>query len=450
MFWNITQKGTRFVLPKYLSDKMSNNKIDFKLFKTSGPVGVILFVLSILFFYIFSYFGGSSLTSVQKYERLMQLDYLEKNQPTVSFVHADIFSEENDTFNFFRTKQSLYYGYSIKGSSYVVCGKEHSIDFASEIKGSCFENTHLVTVNAFSDTNTMECIPLPLYKELGRNEISNVNKDIYLSGTYISLDLADQLIECESNDINSYDDFFDTSNPVVITLSYEEEEYKLVIKNIFLTRYIDNCEAWSHEDYSKYTQKYNTYNSYFSIWNKYSFFVSDLRIFSKYGCHLSADIHNNYANMRNYIERIFGGDFSINNCTLDIFLESKDNGYFNANNQLRLDYFYSKRSGVKAETIIFIVLSFVFGVIFMWTGACVFNAIPKQRKQIGRIAYLLLISFGSFAVYQFLSYYLCYFIFDHLYYLFATNIFGNILTLTVCSLLLLLNIVHLKKENAYE
>ena len=429
---------------------MIDKKTDFKLFKTNRRTGIYLFIVSIFLFFLFSYIGGGSLPSVQRFERLMELDYLEKSQPTVSFVHADIFSGENDSFNFFRTKQSLYYGYSNKGSSYIVCGKGRSTDFTSNIYGCSYEKLNLITVNAFSDTNMMEYIPLPLYKTLGKNEISNVDKNIYLSGVYISLDLADELIECKTNNIDSYEDFFDANNPVVVPIIREGGEYLLVVKNIFLTRYVDEAESWTHEEYLKYTQKYNAYNVYFSVWNKYSLFISDSHLFNKYGCHLSTDVRNNYANMRNYIERIFDGDFSINNCKLDIFVEASDKSFVNANDKLKLDYYYSKHSEASIKTVLLITCSMVFGTLFVWIGMCVYKAQSDNKSKKIKITYLCSISFGSFVIYQLLSYFLCYFVSDYLIYLLITNIFGNILTLLASLLLFSLNIVHTKRGDAHE
>jgi hypothetical protein len=411
--------------------------------KNIYPISLALFFVSLFAFYSASFYEGASLDEINRFDRLLLLDNLEKKQPTSNFLHVSIQYPNDLSFDDVlniqgNSKKTLF---RETAQSYCVAGNNNSpkkFDF-SESDGSLISSSvNVVTVQTFTDSDVMESIALPLYRNIGLSMSGRWGAEI---GTYISSSTADALISSNSS-FFTYDDIID--KPFIFQIAESSADGISVFTASINNIYFDSKNSfWDSSAYSTYFQKYLNYYDYFKKGNNQAIIVSSQSIFEKYGISLCVDLSVGFGTARDYIYKVLGTDYFTNGFSLRFYFEKSDaSGFQEANGLEKFDNFCISNDFFAGMNFWIFPLIFLFGFLSVYFFVCFFIDFSSKYKHWFLTS--ILISCGFFIVYQITQYALCY-LYPNIYINLAFNPFGNVCVLLLLFVCLFLLIFYFRK-----
>ena len=265
---------------------------------------LISILLSCLYI-VLAFLGGYFSSNVQVYSRLMELDYKQK-QSDAFFTHINL-----DVLNFEKEKKVdklLSYQYKSlnnlkKYIGYVTSYNNNELtqykvsdfkmnDISIEIGG--WESSPIATVLTYSDTQTMEMLPLYLHQDLGFNMAGHNGAK---TGSYIPASLADVIIS-QVNDVSNYDELIQRS-PIFKIANENGVDITLSINNIYYD-YLDE----NNSDMVKHYSYYHNYQDQFSSHCPNAIITSNNILMRDDNCIAYFDLSKNYGNIRDFIGSI--------------------------------------------------------------------------------------------------------------------------------------------------
>lgn len=403
-------------LPKFVCSKKVRN-----IFIS---VAYLLFNIAAAFV---SYDFGRGLISIQRFERFSFIADVEKESKS-NYLNCVLELDGNN-------KMSYSNCYSLKLSSqssaisYCAVGENQISRFNIQGKYTHLENIALGTVFTYSDTDIMESIPLPLYKNLGfvfgHNELG-------LTPCYISNIMAFDIIN-ENPEYKTLDDFY--TKPYSFSVFGDDGALgSFLVTNIYLVSNKNN--EWPQEKYNQYQVKYQNYNEHFLNCAGNFIFTYSPSIFEQYGSTLVFDIKNNFGYIRNFYERCLGYNFEKTLYNPQLFITLDDNSLFNITNIAGINRFcYSQNFFEGANWLL--VVPFIFFFIASIILAVKIKSGFMREKRLIQTAFI--IGLGPFVLIQFIFLILNAFI-SSLEFSLLFNAFGNgiHLAMSICVMVMLL------------